>query len=116
MSDKPTAGSWTAERDGGGDWYVEGPSWVSESVTGFDGYESSYLAYEADAHQIAASPEMRAALETVVRVIESDEFKAWEGLALTMVVRNGGKGGYTGEQFMPAVKAALAKAEGRDAD
>ena len=64
----------------------------------------------ANRAQIAAAPDMYEALEAVVRSIESDEFKEWEGLAATMVLRSGGTEGYKGEQFMPKVRAALAKA------
>lgn len=82
----------------------------------------------ANARLVAAAPEMFEALKTVVRALESDEWKAWEGMAVLSEQRSKGhlmieaveKGtdmprlGYQGEQFMDAVRGAIAKAEGRD--
>ena len=47
------------------------------------------------------------ACQTVVRAVESEEYQAWEGLAMTMVARGYGHG-YSGEQFLHTVRAAIA--------
>ena len=63
-----------------------------------------------------AAPKMLEALKKVDRAIQSDEWKRWEGLAMTMVIRHYGanippNSGYQGEQFMPDVREAIALAE-----
>ena len=96
---------WIAENED-----IDNPRVTLYRVVDAEGIFIAESIEQGDASAIAAAPEMYEALEAVVRVIESEEFAEWEGLAAMMALRSGGTGGYEGEQFMPRVQAALAKA------
>ena len=59
-----------------------------------------------------AAPDMLAALESYIRVVDSDAFKRWEGAAALTHIRQG-TSGYDGEPLpTDAIRAAIAKAKG----
>lgn len=94
------------------------PWTAAQSVTGTlikneFGFPVAFVYEEGPAIDlISASPVMLDALETVKRAIESKEFKEWEGKAFLTEIRSGDRKGYTGEQFMGKVNAAIELAKG----
>ena len=96
--------------------YAQGGRWVC-NISEKDEPSEQEIA-NADlieqAHDLRSQrDQLLAACRGVVRALESQEWKDWEGQAMTMQIRNEGLNakGYTGEQFMPAVRDAIAACE-----